>query len=80
MGFAVREEEMTRLLTAREVAECLSLSPETVLSWARSGDLPSFKLPSGQIRFSEEALDAWLLARSSVGGSRLHVIEGGSEG
>ena len=54
-----------RLLTAREVAANLALTPETVLSWVRSGKLPAFRLPSGQIRFREDELDRWLDARST---------------
>ena len=33
-----------RLLTAREVAELLGVSPETVLRWTRRGDLPARRL------------------------------------
>ena len=67
---------MTRLLTAREVAEDLALSSETVLSWARSGKLPAFRLPSGQLRFREADLDAWLEERSTKAvGSRLTAIQ-----
>ena len=66
-----------RLLTAREVAEDLALTPETVLSWVRTGKLPAFRLPSGQIRFSQDALDAWLRDRATYAqDSRLSVIRG----
>lgn len=56
---------MTGLLTTREVAQRLHLHPQTILDWVRAGDLPAFKLPSGAIRFSEEALDAWLQGRAT---------------
>jgi excisionase family DNA binding protein len=49
-----------RLLTAREVAENLALTPGTVLAWQRDGKLPAIKLPSGQIRFRPEEIEAWL--------------------
>lgn len=51
---------MTRLLTAREVAELLGVSIETTLRWVRSGKLPAIRLPSGAVRFSTDALDEWI--------------------
>ena len=67
-----------RLLTAREVAENLALTPETVLAWQRTGKLPAIKLPSGQIRFRPDDLDNWLAERSTaVIGQPLTVINGG---
>jgi len=42
---------MTRLLTAREVAAVLGVSPETSLRYWRVGKLPGFRLRSGQLRF-----------------------------
>jgi excisionase family DNA binding protein len=54
------------LLTAREVAELLSVSTETVLRWARRGDLPGFRLPSGQLRFRLEAIETWLADRATA--------------
>jgi excisionase family DNA binding protein len=33
-----------RLLTAREVAELLSVKAGTVLAWLEAGDLPGFRL------------------------------------
>jgi excisionase family DNA binding protein len=66
-----------RLLTARHVAEHLGLTPETVLCWVRDGKLPAIRLPSGQIRFREADLDAWLEQRATrVERSRLTVIRG----
>jgi excisionase family DNA binding protein len=53
-----------RLLTAREVAEQLGLSTETILSWVRRGDLPAFRLGRA-IRFREDDLDAWLAQRAT---------------
>jgi excisionase family DNA binding protein len=54
---------MARLLTAREVAELLGVSAETVLRWTRRGDLPAIRLPGGAIRYHPDAIDEWLLAR-----------------
>lgn len=53
-----------RLLTAREVAEVLDVSPETVLRWTRAGKLPALKLPSGQVRYREDAFDDWMADRA----------------
>jgi excisionase family DNA binding protein len=52
-----------RLLTAREVADRLGLSPETVLRRWRAGELPGYRLRSNVLRFSEDDLDAWLEAQ-----------------
>ena len=57
---------MSRLLTAREVAEIISMSTETVLRWHRAGiGPPALRLPSGALRFRADALDAWLLERAT---------------
>lgn len=50
----------SRLLTAREVAGMLGVSPETVLRWVRRGELPAIRLPGGAIRFEEAAIEAKL--------------------
>lgn len=50
------------LLTARQVAELLGVSAETVLRWTRRGDLPALRLPGGAIRYREP---------SSTSGSQL---------
>jgi excisionase family DNA binding protein len=58
---------MSGLLTARQVAEALGVSTETVLRWTRRGELPAIRLPGGAIRFREDELDAWLMARATAG-------------
>ena len=55
------------MLTARDVADRLSVSTETVLRWTRAGDLPAIRLPGGAIRFHPDQLDAWLAARATAG-------------
>lgn len=59
-----------RLLTAREVAERLTVSTETVLRWTRRGKLPAYKLPSGAIRYREAEVDRriaeWATPRGGV--------------
>jgi excisionase family DNA binding protein len=54
-----------RLLTARAVSERLDVSPETVLRWARAGELPAVHLSNRAIRFPEDALEAWLQQRTT---------------
>ena len=50
-----------RLLTTRQVADRLAVSPETVLRWHRSGKLPGGRrLSSNLLRFDEGELAAWL--------------------
>jgi prophage regulatory protein len=56
---------VTGLLTAREVAELLGVSPETVLRWTRRGELPAVKLPGGAVRYRESELDGWLEERAT---------------
>jgi len=53
------------MLSARDVAERLAVSTETVLRWTRSGELPAVKLPGGAIRFDPDRLEAWLRARTT---------------
>jgi excisionase family DNA binding protein len=52
-----------KLLTAREVAERLGLSRETVLRKWRTGELPGFQLSTNVLRFDEAELERWLVAR-----------------
>lgn len=54
-----------RLLTAHVVADRLGLSTETVLRWARAGDLPAIHLSNRAIRFPEDQLEAWLQDRAT---------------
>jgi excisionase family DNA binding protein len=52
------------LLTARDVAEQLGVSAETVLRWSRRGELPYVRLPGGAIRFRDDQIGDWLDART----------------
>jgi excisionase family DNA binding protein len=62
-----------RLLIARLLAEQLGVSPETVLRWARRGELPSIHLPGGAVRFREQEIERWLEERATSGrGSASH--------
>jgi excisionase family DNA binding protein len=53
-----------RLLTARELADMLGVSTETVLRWWRRGELPGIKLPGGAVRFRQSDIDRWLEQRA----------------
>ena len=54
-----------RLLTTRQVADRLGLSPETVLRRWRRGDLPGYRISGNALRFDPDELEAWLQARRS---------------
>ena len=51
---------MSALLTTRQVAERLALSPETILRRVRAGELPAYRIASNALRFEEAAIDAYL--------------------
>lgn len=53
-------------LTARNVADLLDVSTETVLRWTRRGELPATQLPGGVIRFAEDDLRRWLDERATA--------------
>ena len=54
-----------RLLTARQVAELVGMSTETVLRWTRKGTLPAIRLPGGALRYREADLEQWLEGRAT---------------
>jgi excisionase family DNA binding protein len=57
------------LLTAREVAQLLGVSAETVLRWTRAGELCGIRLPGtarGRLRYRREDVDAWLEAHETT--------------
>jgi excisionase family DNA binding protein len=53
------------LLRAREVAQLLDLSIDTVLDYFERGDLPGFRLAGvgGPVRFRLSEIEAWLESR-----------------
>jgi predicted DNA-binding transcriptional regulator AlpA len=58
-----------RLLTTREVAAMLALSPETALRWHRSGKMPGGRrLACNVLRFDAGEIEAWLAACSRPAG------------
>ncbi len=58
----IREKE---ILTAKEVAEYLSIHPFTVHRYAREGKIPAFKIGSDW-RFHKKFIDRWIREKSSV--------------
>lgn len=55
-------EEVSKLLTARELAKRLRVSPETVRAWARGGYIPAIRLSPKVIRYNADAVLAALSA------------------
>jgi excisionase family DNA binding protein len=51
------------LLRARDVAELLNLSANTVLDWFEAGRLPGFKINGGPVRFSSSEIAEWVSAQ-----------------
>jgi len=51
------------LLTTREVAAFLGLSPEAVLRRWRRGLIPGYRLDGNVLRFDRADIEAWLAAR-----------------
>jgi excisionase family DNA binding protein len=64
----------SRLLTTREVAELLAVSPETVLRRVRTGELPAIRIASNALRFREAAIEERLAAREVD-----HLLAAGAE-
>lgn len=57
----LRLEELPDLLTVREVAEVLRVSPLTIKRWGKRGKLPAIRINSrGDRRYRKEAV-FWLL-------------------
>ena len=58
-------EELPDLLTVREVAELLRVSPLTIKRWGKRGKLPAIRINSrGDRRYKKEAV-LWLLGMQS---------------
>ena len=70
-----------RLLTARELADVLSLSPSTVLDRFEAGTLPGFRLGGrvgSPVRFRWSEVEAWL-EEGRVGPQVLSLARGRRE-
>lgn len=58
---SLRLEDLPDLLTVREVAEVLRVSPLTIKRWGKRGKLPAIRINSrGDRRYRREAV-FWLL-------------------
>lgn len=58
------------LLTARQVADRLGVTAETVLRWTRAGDLPAIRLPGtvrGRLRYRPDDVAAWIDEHATAG-------------
>jgi excisionase family DNA binding protein len=69
----------SRLLTTRQVAERLALSPETILRRVRAGELPAFRIASNALRFDPDAIEAFL-ERSAVPSKTTPSVESMTKG
>lgn len=47
-------------LTTGDVAKAFNVSPVTVINWADTGKLPSFRTPGGHRRFRQADIDAFI--------------------
>lgn len=56
---------MERLLTAKEAADRLGITPKTLREWVRDGKIPAIILPGHNIRFSESVLTSWVEKRKT---------------
>lgn len=57
----IKLDELPDLLTVREVAELLRVSPLTIKRWGKRGKLPAIRINSrGDRRYKKEAV-LWLL-------------------
>jgi len=63
----LRLEDLPDLLTVREVAEVLRVSPLTIKRWGKRGKLPAIRINSrGDRRYRKEAV-LWLLGMQTKG-------------
>lgn len=52
----VKSEPFSKLLSVKEVAEILGVSPVTIRSWDKSGKIRTIRTPGNQRRIPEEEL------------------------
>ncbi|MCK4588396.1 helix-turn-helix domain-containing protein [Candidatus Woesebacteria bacterium] len=63
----IRLDALPDLLTVREVAELLRVSPLTIKRWGKRGKLPAIRINSrGDRRYKKEAV-LWLLGMQDKG-------------
>jgi excisionase family DNA binding protein len=62
----IKLENLPDLLTVREVADILRVSPLTIKRWGKRGKLPAIRINSrGDRRYKKEAV-LWLLGMQST--------------
>lgn len=64
---------MGELLTVKELAARLKISPWTLRTWCSLKFVPYFKL-RGSVRFRESDIEAWLKKNASAGRSRHRLV------
>ena len=65
----IRLDDLPDLLTVREVADLLRVSPLTIKRWGKRGKLPAIRINSrGDRRYKKEAV-LWLLGMQEGGES-----------
>ena len=67
---------MKKLLTIKDIAEMLSVSPKTLYQWAEYGSIPYVKL-NGTLRFDEEKVIEWVNSNEKNPIIRYNNIKGG---
>jgi excisionase family DNA binding protein len=63
---AQADEALPRLMTARDVATALCVSPRTVRRWAAAGDLEAVRLPRRSVRFTRRSVAGLLDLRNDA--------------
>ncbi|MCL4532967.1 MAG: helix-turn-helix domain-containing protein [Deltaproteobacteria bacterium] len=67
---------MKKLLTVKDVADLLSVSPKTLYQWAEYGSIPCFKL-NGTLRFNEEKIIEWVNSNEKKSIIKYNSVKGG---
>ncbi len=65
------------ILTAKEVAQYLSIHPLTVHKYARAGKIPAFKIGTDW-RFHKKYLERWIRQKLTVNSGRSSRLAGKS--
>lgn len=64
-------EKLERYVTVKEVAEFLTISPNTIYFWTHTKFIPHYWLPKG-IRFKMSEVESWMKRRKVVGRETCH--------
>lgn len=55
----MKAQKIDTLVTLKEAAAELRLSPGTLRGWVREGKIPGYQFPSGIVAFERRELDVW---------------------